>query len=91
MDAIMGRPVAVAINASGYAFKTYKKGILKGWCDTRTNHMVVAVGYNSGSAYWRVRNSWGAGWGDHGFINMTQNGGAKGMCGINTQVSYAKM
>jgi C1A family cysteine protease len=50
------------------------------------------VGYNTngGNPYWRVRNSWGTGWGDNGFINMSMNNSDKGMCGINTQVYYAK-
>jgi len=96
MDAIVGRPVAVAVNASGYAFKTYKSGVLKGNCSNTTNHAVVIIGYNTtnpniGGPYWRVRNSWGASWGNDGFINMTQNGGYNGMCGINSQVTYPKM
>lgn len=92
MSAINGQPVAVAINASGYAFQTYKSGVLaaKG-CSTSTNHAVVATGYNSGGSdpYWIVRNSWGSSWGNKGYIWMSQNGGTKGTCGINTQVNYA--
>ena len=93
MSAINGQPVAVAINASSYAFQSYSSGVMSGTCSTSCNHAVVAVGYNSGAStpYWIVRNSWGSGWGNGGFIWMTQNGGSKGQCGINTQVNYPTM
>jgi len=90
MSATNGRPLTVAINASGISFQSYKSGVLSGSCSTSTNHVVVIVGYNSSAStpYWIVRNSWGTGWGNGGFINMEQNSTSKGMCGINTQVNY---
>ncbi|GBF92394.1 hypothetical protein Rsub_05596 [Raphidocelis subcapitata] len=38
--------------------------------------------------YWVVKNSWGAGWGDKGFIKMRMGRGKAGLCGIATQPSY---
>jgi len=60
------------------------------------NHAVVATGYDStgSSPYWTVRNSWGSGWGEDGYIRIgmgsdgsVPNSG-KGNCGINQDVGY---
>jgi cathepsin L len=39
-------------------------------CGTDLGHAIVAVGYGhyDGKEYYIVRNSWGAGWGDRGYI-----------------------
>ena len=53
------------------------------------NHVVLAVGYCVQSQcrgfpgpFWILRNSWGTGWGDRGFMRMGISGG-DGICGIN--------
>ncbi|CAI5969235.1 unnamed protein product, partial [Closterium sp. NIES-64] len=49
------------------------------------NHAVVIVGYDLLAAppLWLVRNSWGAGWGDQGYMQLAIAGG-NGVCGVNT-------
>jgi len=55
---------------------------------------VTAVGYGtdaaSGLPYWIIKNSWGAGWGEAGYILMYRNmaEGSPGLCGVNTVTSY---
>ena len=56
-------------------FMGYKEGVFDDTnCNTSPNHAVAVVGYGKtgGQEYWRVRNSWGAGWGSKGYILMTR-------------------
>ncbi|RCU61726.1 hypothetical protein SETIT_J028800v2 [Setaria italica] len=64
--AVARQPVTVLINASR-AFKSYKRGVFSGPCNTSLNHAVTVVGYGAdtgGRKYWIVKNSWGQTWGD---------------------------
>lgn len=80
--------MSVAIYASSLSFQSYSSGIYTDTkCPTDINHGVTVVGYDSNDQYWIVRNSWGKGWGDHGYIKMGMATG-KGICGINQYPAY---
>jgi len=85
-SAINLKPVSVAIEADTYVFQTYSTGIItSSACGTNIDHAVVAVGY--GSNYYIVRNSWGTGWGESGYVRIGITEG-NGTCGINQYVFY---
>jgi len=83
--AIAKGPVSVAIEADKRAFQSYTSGILKAsaGCGTNLDHGVLAVGYGTenGTPFYKVKNSWGATWGEEGYIKLEIVDG-KGTCGI---------
>jgi len=69
-DAIEAAPVSIAITASS-AFQSYKTGIFTGACPGQVNHAVLLTGYGTQTSdYWWIKNSWGASWGDQGYIRF---------------------
>ncbi|CAN6177026.1 unnamed protein product [Urochloa humidicola] len=89
--AVANQPVSVAIDAAGPAFQHYTSGIFNGVCGLKLDHGVTAVGYGSedGNDFWIVKNSWGPGWGEGGYIRMARNVFLPmGKCGIAMDASY---
>lgn len=94
--AVQQQPVSVAIEADQPSFQFYKSGIFDTTCGTNLDHGVLAVGYGSqtdstGNSmnYWIVKNSWGASWGNNGYILLAKDVSApEGQCGIAMQASY---
>ena len=84
--AIAQGPTSVTVEADTTVFQQYTSGILNSSaCGTQLDHAITAVGYgtsSSGQEYYIVRNSWGAAWGDQGYIMIAAVEG-KGICGIN--------
>merc|ERR1712159_695069 len=94
LAAVSKGPVSVAIEADQSGFQFYKSGVFSGTCGTNLDHGVLVVGYgtDSGKDYWKVKNSWGATWGDKGYIMMARNIANKaGQCGIASQPSYPQV
>jgi len=90
-------PVSVAIDVTEGKFMLYKDGIfVDDTCSNgqdELNHGVLVVGYGTNTTtqgknmdYWTVKNSWGEGWGEQGYIRMARN--LNNMCGIATASSY---
>jgi len=79
--AIAKGPTSVAIEADQFSFQAYTSGVITKGCGTNLDHGVLAVGYGTlnGVDYFLVKNSWGASWGDKGYVRIGQQGD---VCGI---------
>lgn len=81
-------PVALSIDAAN--FFTYQDGVFAG-CkeDTIVNHAVLGVGYGSdpksGKNYWLIKNSWGANWGESGYIRVERFNEDDAYCGTDVK------
>jgi hypothetical protein len=65
-------PVSVAVYANS-AMQAYTGGIFNGCGSGQVNHAVTLVGWddNQGTGgVWIMRNSWGSGWGEGGYIRI---------------------
>jgi C1A family cysteine protease len=81
LEAVNRQPVAVCINANNW--QHYKSGILPN-CQRNINHAVLLVGYDAKS--YLIKNSWGTGWGEHGFIRIPR--GQNNECDIAYHANY---
>jgi len=90
-EAVAQQPVSIAIEADQRIFQLYHSGVLTGTCGTKLDHGVLAVGYGtlSGTDYWKVKNSWGATWGDAGYIKILKDN--SNLCGVLSAASYPNM
>jgi cathepsin F len=74
-------PVSIIVDASSWS--SYNGGVLKAsQCGHSLDHAVQIVGYDgtNNNGYWIVRNSWGADWGENGFIRLQFGENTCGLC-----------
>ena len=90
--ALADGPTTVAIEADTFVFQFYSGGILNSKsCGTNLDHAVVAVGYGVDATkgdYYIVRNSWGASWGNKGYVNIAGGKDGAGICGIQQDAAF---
>lgn len=72
--AVLSRPIGVSADATNWS--RYASGVFNN-CATKLNHDITLVGYNAES--WKIKNSWGATWGEKGFIRLAM-GNTCGVC-----------
>jgi len=80
-------PLSICVDASQWQF--YKSGVfMSNQCGKSLDHCVQATGYDMTAAtpYWEVRNSWGADWGEKGFIRLEYG---KNTCGLTQETTTA--
>lgn len=75
--------IVVYVRAKNQAWKNYRGGQLTptqiSECGDALDHAVNLVGVSNGN--WIIRNSWGSGWGDGGYMLAPMN---KGVCGLGS-------
>jgi cathepsin L len=77
-------PIAISVDAA--AWGRYSSGVFDG-CNQKNpdiDHAVVLVGYGTDDKlgdYWLVRNSWGASWGEKGYIRLKRSSTVE--CGVD--------
>lgn len=87
-SAVDKQPISIGIEADEIVH--YTGGIFSDTsCGTKIDHGVLLVGYTSKA--WTVKNSWGADWGDQGYIYFSRTAvpdKSGGICGILLQASF---
>ncbi|KAL4422406.1 hypothetical protein ABPG75_008603 [Micractinium tetrahymenae] len=98
MQAVSHTPTVVAVCCGDYLdqWHLYKSGIMGDsvQCTRPLDHSVLAVGYDTdqetGEQYWLIKNSWGASWGEGGFVRLKRNQTHRdGQAGLATFPGYA--
>jgi C1A family cysteine protease len=88
--AVAKQPISVLIEADRSVFQMYRDGIFDSTeCGTSLDHATLVVGYGSenGKEFWIMKNSWGATWGENGYMRLAIEQG-KGVCGIQMNTLY---
>jgi len=85
VNAIKKGPLGVAMDFRNINFQGYWKGI---WSNTNCkqwpDHAVTLTGYAAG--HWEIRNSWGSGWGERGYLKITRK--VQNVCMIASNAYY---
>jgi cathepsin L len=82
-------PISVAVDATKWG--PYESGIFsscpKYYSVSQINQAVLLVGVTK--TFWKIKNSWGTGWGESGYMRLSTAGGfGANSCGICTQNAY---
>ncbi|XP_074293575.1 cysteine proteinase COT44-like [Silene latifolia] len=89
MQALNVQPISVGIESHANGFNHYSGGIYDGGCGTNLNHAVTAIGHGrdaaSGKNYWLIKNSWGASWGENGYMRLLRD---ERVCPLTLDCSY---
>ena len=78
-------PLSICVDAETWS--SYTGGVMS-VCGNSVDHCVQAVGVDTASGYWKVRNSWGTSWGESGFIRLAYGANT---CDITNDPTYVTM
>ena len=83
-------PVTIGINAQN--MQLYMSGVANpDVCPASgVDHAVLIVGYGTqtGTGYWKIKNSWGTSWGEKGYYRIVSGSNA---CGLATDVVHSAL
>jgi cathepsin L len=60
-------PLAIAVRATA-AFQAYTSGVFNEKDPGDINHAITLIGWDDAKQAWRIKNSWGTGWGESGYM-----------------------
>jgi KDEL-tailed cysteine endopeptidase len=90
--AINKGPVGVLVSAGNKYFRFYQTGVMNAVeCGGDLDHAITIVGYGTEDSedYYIVRNSWGSGWGEEGYIRLGRVEG-EGICRVQMTPSWVE-
>jgi len=87
---LVNGPLSICVDATSWQF--YVGGVISDLCGTSLDHCVLITGYDD--AYvdwvgetvqiWKIRNSWGADWGESGYVYVERG---YDLCGVADEVT----
>nr|AIG56409.1 secreted protein [Achlya hypogyna] len=85
--------VTVVVEAGNNVWRNYQSGVVTQCPGAQSDHAVIAVGYGTkdGVQHFKIKNSWGTGWGEQGYIYLQRGRGGKGMCNVAERPSYPEL
>ncbi|CAN7064388.1 unnamed protein product [Brassica oleracea var. botrytis] len=92
-EAVSRQPVSVGVAWHLDSIIHYSSGVYdEPYCGINMNHAVTIVGYGTspeGKDYWLAKNSWGASWGENGYVRLRRDvEWREGMCGLAQYACY---
>lgn len=84
-------PVSIGV-AAGASWNSYTGGIYKTCNNAQLNHAVQLMGWSDAGQYWILRNSWGSGWGESGYMRIAYVNSSGQPCdGVGEAANYFKV
>jgi len=90
-SALNSVPVSITVDADN-SWQLYRSGVLSQACGLfgQIDHAVIAVGYDTSADTFKIRNSWGASWGEGCYVRIN-NAVSNPYCVYNTAPFTAKI